>query len=261
MFFKASIRTATSEVAYNLMQYYTGNETGGTPGNLPGPYFWWEAGAMFGEMVEYWYYTGDDTYNDVVSAAMQSQVGSDDDFMPANQTKDEGNDDQVFWGFAAMSAAELGFPAPASSDPSWLSLAQAVFNTQAERWDDTTCNGGLRWQIFTFNTGYDYKNAISNFGFFQLAARLARYTGNDTYVDWAEKSWDWCTSSALYENTTFQINDGTAITTENTCPAADHTQWSYNYAAAIAGLAYMYNHVSLDVFDDIHDILTDHVQF
>jgi hypothetical protein len=53
-----------------------------------------------------------------------------------------------FWGMAAMVAAELRFPDPPKDQPQWLSLAQAVFNTQAPRWDPTTCGGGLRWQIF-----------------------------------------------------------------------------------------------------------------
>lgn len=44
---------------------------------------------MFGQMVEYWYYTGDDTYNDVVMQALLAQVGPDNDFMPPNQTKTE----------------------------------------------------------------------------------------------------------------------------------------------------------------------------
>ena len=30
------------------MKTYTGNQTGQTLGLLPEPYFWWEAGAMFG---------------------------------------------------------------------------------------------------------------------------------------------------------------------------------------------------------------------
>ena len=72
--------------------------------------------------------------------------------MPPNQTKDEGNDDQVFWGFAAMSAAELKFPAPEAGYPSWTAQAQAVFNTQAARWDPA-CGGGLRWQIYQYNNG------------------------------------------------------------------------------------------------------------
>lgn len=74
--------------------------------------------------------------------------------MPANQSKSLGNDDQGFWGMTAMTAAEYNFPNPDSSLPQWLALAQAVFNTQAPRWDASTCAGGLRWQIFTFNTGY-----------------------------------------------------------------------------------------------------------
>lgn len=43
---------------------------------------------------------------------MQFQVGANKDYLPANQSKDEGNDDQVFWAFAAMDAAELKFPDP-----------------------------------------------------------------------------------------------------------------------------------------------------
>jgi mannan endo-1,6-alpha-mannosidase len=59
----------------------------------------------------------------------------------------------MFWAFAAMTAAEFGFENPADGLPSWLSLAQAVFNEQTERWDSATCGGGLRWQIFSFNIG------------------------------------------------------------------------------------------------------------
>ena len=38
-------------------------------------------------MVEYYYYTGDSTYNDVVMAGLQAQVGADKDYEPANVTK------------------------------------------------------------------------------------------------------------------------------------------------------------------------------
>ena len=72
-----------------MMSYYQGNQSGMPIGLLPDPYYWWEAGAMFGQMVEYWYYTGDDTYNDVVMQALLAQVGPDNDFMPPNQTKTE----------------------------------------------------------------------------------------------------------------------------------------------------------------------------
>jgi len=50
-----AIKDATSTIAYGMMKYYTGNNTGDVPGNLPDPYYWWEAGAMFMNMIEYWY--------------------------------------------------------------------------------------------------------------------------------------------------------------------------------------------------------------
>ena len=59
----ASIKSAASTIAHGMMSYYTGNETGQTPGLLPAPYYWWEAGAMWMILIDYWYYTGDTTYN------------------------------------------------------------------------------------------------------------------------------------------------------------------------------------------------------
>ena len=231
-----------------MMKYYTGNETGGIPGNLPAPYYWWEAGAMFGTLIDYWYYTGDPTYNAVTTQALQFQVGPDNDYMTPNQTKTEGNDDQGFWGLAAMSAAEAKFPDPPTDQPGWLALAQAVFNSQAMRWDTTTCGGGLRWQIFAFNNGYDYKNAISNGCFFNLGARLAVYTGNQTYADWAEKTWDWVTEIGLVSSQ-YMVYDGSDD--KLNCSQLDHQQWTYNAGVYLHGAANMYNLVS---FWSVHRI-------
>jgi mannan endo-1,6-alpha-mannosidase len=225
-----------------MMVYYNGNTTGNVPGNLPSPYYWWEAGAFFGAMIDYWYYTGDTTYNDVTSQALLFQVGPNDDYMPPNQTKTEGNDDQGFWGLAAMTAAETNFQNPPSSQPQWLALAQAVFNTQAARWDTSTCGGGLRWQIFTFNNGYNYKNSISNGCFFNLGARLAKYTNNDTYAQWADKTWDWVTTVGLMDSQ-YYIYDGSDDT--GNCSVINRLQWTYNAGVYLLGAATMYNHVSV----------------
>lgn len=99
-----SIKSVASTIAYDMMSYYKGNLSGQIPGELPGPppvpaitnegYFWWEAGAMFGSLIDYWYYTGDSTYNSVVSQGMLFQTGSNDDYLPQNQTNGMGNDDQ-----------------------------------------------------------------------------------------------------------------------------------------------------------------------
>jgi len=234
----ASIKQAASTIAYGMVKYYTGNNTGDVPGNLPAPYYWWEAGAMFGSLIDYWYYTGDTQYNDITTTALLFQAGANADFMPPNQTKTEGNDDQSFWGLAAMSAAELNFPNPPPNQPQWLALAQAVFNTQVPRWDPTTCGGGLRWQIFTFNNGYNYKNAISNGCFFNMAARLGRYTGNTTYIDWANKMWDWVSAVGLMDNS-YHFYDGTDDTLN--CSQVNHIQWTYNAGVYLLGASTMWN--------------------
>lgn len=138
-----------------------------------------------------------------------------------------------------MRAAELQFPNPSTS-PSWLDLATNVFNDQASRWDTSTCGGGLRWQVFTFNAGYDYKNSISTGAFFQLAARLAKYTGNQTYAVWASKSYEWA-SSVGFIDTEFQVFDGALV--EGNCSVVNRLQWTYAAGAFLYGSAVMTNFV------------------
>ena len=241
-----SLKAAASTAAFGMMDYYHGNESGATVGVLDPPYYWWEAGAMFMSLIQYWYFTGDTTYNDIVTQGILAQIGPDANFMPPNQTKTEGNDDQDFWALAALTAAELKYPDPPEGSPSWLALAQAVFNFQVTEWDTSTCGGGMRWQIFTFNNGYDLKNSVANGGLFQLSARLAVYTKNDTYAQWANTVWDWASSSPLINTQTWQINDNTDIT--NNCTTVDQTQWTYNYGMFLSGSAYMYNYVRLSTF-------------
>lgn len=188
----------------------------------------------------FWRYTGNDTYNNVTFDSLQWQVGTGNDYLPANFSTSMGNDDQSFWAMAAMSAAEYNFTNPTPPQPQWLALAQAVFNQQASRWDTQNCGGGLRWQVFQFNTGYDYKNSISNAGFFNLASRLARYTGNQTYADWAEKVWDWQMEHGFTNSTTYAIYDGSTIP----CTTINPLQWTYNNGIFMGGAAYMYNYTN-----------------
>ncbi|EFR05459.1 mannan endo-1,6-alpha-mannosidase DCW1 [Nannizzia gypsea CBS 118893] len=236
-----SIKLAAKTAAQGMMKYYTGHQPGNVPGNLPDPYYWWETGAMFGSLIDYWFYTGDSQWNDIVTEGMLWQVGPDSNFMPPNQTLTEGNDDQAFWAIAAMSAAERKFPNPPSDKPQWLSLVEAVFNSQIPRWDTTTCGGGLKWQIFRFNRGFDYKNTISNGAFFQMGARLARYTGNETYAKWAEKAWDWSRAIGLI-NENYQFFDGSSDTLN--CTELNRLQWTYNAGIYLLGAAAMYNYTS-----------------
>ncbi|KAF4986414.1 hypothetical protein FGRMN_10839 [Fusarium graminum] len=235
----SSITSIAKKIAKDMVGMYHGNEPGGTPGLLPEPYYWWYAGAFMGTLVDYWAYTGDDQYVELTKQALLFQVGDHDDYMPINQTRTEGNDDQGFWALTVMSAAEFNFPHPDPSEPQWLGLAQAVFNTQAARWDTEHCGGGLRWQIFEWNKGFDYKNSISQACFFALGARLALFTGNESYADWADKTWEWMEGTEFIDPKTYYVYDGGHI--GNNCTKLVPYQFSYNAGGMILGAAAMYN--------------------
>lgn len=83
--------------------------------------------------------------------------------------------------------------------------------------------------------------AIANGCFFNIGARLARYTQNDTYLDWSERTWDWLVS-LKYVTDDYTVYDGAYI--EDNCTAITKAQFSYNAAVLLQGAAFMYNYVS-----------------
>lgn len=115
--------------------------------------------------------------------------------------------------------------------------AQAVFNTQVPRLDNL-CGGGLRWQAYTFLNGFNYKNSISNGCFFNLAARLAVYTGNSTYAKYAEDTWTWMRTVGFMDDK-YAIYDGAHV--ELNCTDINLVQFSYNAGIFVLGAATMYN--------------------
>ncbi|GMG08189.1 unnamed protein product [Aspergillus oryzae] len=233
-----SLKQAGKAVAAPMMDFYKKNETEGIPGKLTDT--WYVAGSMFMTLIQYWQASGDDTYNAVVSNDLMFQAGENYDYYSKNVSDWLGNDDQMFWGLATITASEAGFP-EISGKPSWTSLARVVFNMEVERWDKSACNGGMRWQLWPYQEGYTMKNAISNGGLFELAARLARFTKNETYSEWADRIWDWSASTPLLQTDRWYIADSTSNL--NNCSDAGDQQWSYNYGTYLAGAAFMYNHV------------------
>jgi mannan endo-1,6-alpha-mannosidase len=226
------------------MSYYNGNISADPMmvGDLPEPYYWWEAGAMWGAMLDYYHYTGDPSYNDAILQALlhPANTGPAHDFMPPNHRHEEGNDDLGFWGFAVMSAAERNFPQPNPDLPSWLGFGDNIFNSLVSRWNTTHCGGGLLWQIFADNpNGLNYKNSVSNGGLFQLSARLARATGNTTYLDWAHKVWDW-TEAVGFIGSDFSVFDGGD--SRNNCSETNYLAFTYTTGIFLHGAAVLANH-------------------
>ncbi|KAJ5206731.1 Six-hairpin glycosidase [Penicillium cf. griseofulvum] len=234
---ETSLKNAAKTVATTMMNFYDGRDSKDIPGKMDGT--WWEGGSMFMTLIQYWYLTGDSQFNAAIQEGMYWQKG-ENDFFPSNYSQYLGNDDQVFWGLAAITAGELNFPEK-DGEPSWVSLAEGVFNGQVPRWDMNTCGGGLRWQIWPYQNGYGLKNAISNGGLFQLSARLALYTKNATYAEWAEKIWDWSATTPMLRKN-WVIADTTSVAAD--CKDHGDHQWTYNYATYIAGAGYMHNYTN-----------------
>ncbi|RYC57379.1 hypothetical protein CHU98_g8833 [Xylaria longipes] len=219
----ASIKKAAALVAEDLMSFYTGEIPGLLPGPPPeGDYYWWTGGALWTTMLDYRSRTGDTQYDDKISEGLLWQRGSNNDFLPANWTASEGNDDQAVWGMAALLAAETGFTEPGVDNLKWLTLVQNVFDEQtsdARRLDNGSCAGGLRWQIFPANNGYNYISTYANLG-----ARLSLQDGNNkTQAESVANTFGWLLDSKLIDG------------------KYNVVQFSYATGLAIEGAAVMYN--------------------
>lgn len=239
---KESINSGLAKIAKGLMDYYNGDQPGNTVGKFQPPYYWWESGAAWGSLVDYWYYTGDTKYNERLVAGLLAQAGPNNDYMPVEENKSEGNDDQGYWGVTLMGAAEKGLVNLHRDGLSWSKLAQNIVDSMISRWDTDNCGGGLRWQIYPWNKGYDYKNTVSNGCLFHLSARLSRFNNDDKYVEWAEKSWDWMEEHnyILTNVTGYKIFDGASIASG--CTEISPEQWTYNAGLILSGAAYMYDY-------------------
>ncbi|KAL2692033.1 hypothetical protein Neosp_002434 [[Neocosmospora] mangrovei] len=255
-----SIKDVAASIAYDAMTYYSGN-TSTVPkdlGDLQDPYYWWVAGALWGVMLDYYHFTGDPSYNDVIIQALlaPTNLGPDHDYMPPEHADEEGNDDLFFWGSAVLSAAERNFPQPNKTLPSWLDISANVFNELVGRWNMSACNGGLLWQIFPENpNGLTYKNSVSNGGFFQLAARLARATGNSTYLDWANKVWDWSWEVGFIDKRNYHVYDGASVL--DNCEKTTYHSFTYTSGIYLYGAAVLANYTGKPEWEERSKRLLD----
>ncbi|KAM6520187.1 hypothetical protein FALCPG4_013740 [Fusarium falciforme] len=249
---KAEIKDTAAKLAYDLMLQYDGNTTGMIPGILPGPptefkgdYYWWEGGAMMGTYIDYWKLTGDSSYNHVIMEGMLHQTGDGHDYMPENHTASLGNDDQGFWGMSAMLAAENKFPQPSRRQG-------PMARPRPGRLDDTgpsqPTRQGVQWRLAMADSFLPMLVtttrivAIANGCFFNLGARLARYTGNSTYAKYAEETWDWLWAVEYIDHENWRVYDGGHV--EKNCTDINKATFSYNAAILLQGAAFMYNYTN-----------------
>ncbi|KAI0889312.1 glycoside hydrolase family 76 protein [Annulohypoxylon maeteangense] len=243
----ASVRAAAALVAEDLMTYYPGNTPGEPIGILSAPpdgdYYWWTGGALWSSLLDYRNRSGDTKYDQDISQGLIFQIGPNDNYMPLNWTSSMGNDDQAIWGLAAVGAEGIGFQEPGQDNPQWLTLAKNVFenlHSDDRRVDDGDCDGALRWQIFPSNNGYNYIAANANIFYFNIAAQLARITGNKTYEDAAKDAYDLLEDIGFISDK-YDVYDGAPA---QNCKSLNKGPFSINAAMLLQGSAFMYNHTN-----------------
>ncbi|KAH8762137.1 glycosyl hydrolase family 76-domain-containing protein [Diaporthe sp. PMI_573] len=87
------------------------------------------------------------------------------------------------------------------------------------------------------NVDFDYKSAISNGLYFNLAARVARYTGDDSCAQHAAETFDWMLRVGLIDASSFDVYDGAYV--EYDCRDINRAQFSYNVAVLLHGAAFI----------------------
>ncbi|RAL01325.1 glycoside hydrolase family 76 protein [Aspergillus ibericus CBS 121593] len=202
---------------------------------------------LYSTLIPFWNLTGNDTYNDLITKRMYSKAD-----LELGTSWEESNNDtnmnHAAWALAAVTAAEMGFPAE-SSNVSWLTYAEQAEGTLLSTFDfSTICGGGLEAENDDLSlNNRSVKDAVSNGEFFQLASRLAYLTSGDDqsgYASDAEKVWEWSVDSEMVLESNWTINFLVINTTASgNCTGyyGNRIEYTYPYGLYLSGAAYMYN--------------------
>ena len=121
----------------------------------------------------------------------------------------------------------------ATGDRAALERAEEIFELVVSGWDtdpDHPAPGGVFWTQASWSTD---RNTVSTMPGAQLATRLYMLTGEERYLDWAERMVGWTDEHLLAPNGLYWDNvklDG----------SIDRTQWSYNQGVPVGTYTLLY---------------------
>jgi predicted alpha-1,6-mannanase (GH76 family) len=180
---------------------------------------WWNAANALTAVIGYIAHTGDASRRPVLATTFRRARGRHPDFVNTFF------DDNGWWGLAWVAAYDL------TGQSAYLDAARTIFDRNLAGWDGV-CGGGMWWNIKR-----TYKNAITNELFLTLAAQLHQRTpGDQDYLGWALRTWEWLTGRALIGPDGL-VNDGLTAG----CANNGGTAWTYNQGVILGGLAALYD--------------------
>jgi predicted alpha-1,6-mannanase (GH76 family) len=106
-----------------------------------------------------------------------------------NSLRNSFYDDMEWMGLACLRANEV-YP----SSPKWKESAVELWNWIKHGWNETNAGGGIQWEASRPTS----KNACSNAPAIILAARLYTETGDQAYLDWAIRIFNWMNSNLIF---------------------------------------------------------------
>lgn len=191
---------------------------------------WWHSANALETLIDFTSRSGNPAYKDVIANTFNKNREGIPELEVAPNFINKFYDDEGWWALAWLKAYDL------TREVRYLEGAKVIFDDMTGGWDDTTCGGGLWW-----TKERTYKNAIANELFLAVAARLhLRAAGGNsrgfTYLEWAQKEWQWFKASGLI-NSANLINDGL---TANACANNGQTTWTYNQGVILGGLLDLY---------------------
>lgn len=100
--------------------------------------------------------------------------------------------------------------------------------------------------------------ASANACLFDLSARLARYSLNETYADAAVELWDWMTAIDLIEEDSWNVNSGAGFAQSTNCSDVGTIHESFPSLLLTQGAAFMYNYVGEPLTEGGHCLTFSH---
>lgn len=141
-----------------------------------------------------------------------------------------GSNDDAQWIIIALWKVADYYGSTGKDATPFNNAGKTIYNIIAAEYDTSVCGGGVWW-----SGAHTYKNAVTNELFLYTSALGYIRFGTQSYLDNANKVWNWLYHSGM-RNSQGLFNDGLT----DACANNGQTTWTYNQGVIASGLGALY---------------------